>query len=243
VTRGRSPALLPLLAAVLVVLAVLACSDFVDQGGGVIALEIQQPAVDSLDVGDTLRLHARALDKNGDSIPADIRWVTTDTSLAVDSVTGLVTGLAPCSACGVRAHEGTLYTSPVTLRVLPRPDSLVVGAQTLTVAAESLGSPPLEARLLSGTPPTTGVAGRRLVYTVVDPAFPDPAQRTVELLPGAVVDTALTGIDGAPTTPVVLSRIAGVAPPESVVVEVGAQRLSGTPVPGTGQRFTVRFQP
>jgi hypothetical protein len=242
VTRGRVPALLPLLAA-LGASAAIACSDFNDQGGGVIVLEVRRPAVDSLETGDTLRLQARALDRNGDSIPADIRWVATDTSLAVDSATGLVTARVPCTGCGVRAHVGALYTGPITLRVLTGADTLAVGPQDLTVPSGTAASAALEARLLGGTPPTTGVAGRRLVYTVVAPLFADPAQRTVELLPGALVDTTLTGPDGAPATPVTLQRIAGVAAPESAVVQVDAQRLSGRPVPGSGQRFTVRFQP
>jgi hypothetical protein len=230
------------LLAVSTLLATVACSDYSDQGGGVIGLEVRQPATDSLEVHDTLQLHARALDRNGDSIPADIRWTSSDTGLVVDSATGLAVGHAPCVQCTVRAHVGTLYSTAIPLRVVAGPDTLVVGATSLTVASGVAASAALDAQLLGGTPPA-GVAGRRLVYEVVAPLFPDPATRTVELAPGLLIDTVLTNADGRAATAVTLQRVTGVAAPESAVVEVRAARASGRPVPGSGQRFVVHFQP
>lgn len=75
-------------------LAAVACGNFDLTGEGVAFLEVIRP--DSLSVfqGDTLRFSARALDRNGDSIPVDIRWRTPDTTIEVDAA-GLVTGRYP----------------------------------------------------------------------------------------------------------------------------------------------------
>jgi pSer/pThr/pTyr-binding forkhead associated (FHA) protein len=53
---------LPLLAA-----AALGCSNITDSGNGVVALEVKVPSRLELEVGDTIQLSARALDRNGDS--------------------------------------------------------------------------------------------------------------------------------------------------------------------------------
>jgi len=63
----------------------------------------------------------------------------------------------------------------------------------------------------------------------------------VELSNGALVDTVQTGADGTPSTPVVARRITGVAAPASVTVQVRGVQRRGTPVPGSGQAFTVLF--
>jgi hypothetical protein len=60
------------------------------------------------------------------------------------------------------------------------------------------------------------------------------------LLGGNVVsDTILTGADG--TAVATLVKQAGVAPPDSVVVTVSAERTRHAVVPGSGQRFVIRF--
>jgi len=81
---------LPLLAA-----AALACSNVTDAGDGVVALDVKVPSRLEVEVGDTVQLSARALDRNGDSVAATITWSTPDTTVSVAPATGLVTGLAP----------------------------------------------------------------------------------------------------------------------------------------------------
>jgi len=59
-------------ARLLLLTAALGCSNLTDTGGGVVALEVRAPAVTSIEVGDTVRLSARALDKQGDSVATEI---------------------------------------------------------------------------------------------------------------------------------------------------------------------------
>ena len=71
---------LPLLLA-----AALGCSNITDSGSGtgVVALEVKVPSRLELEVGDTIKLSARALDRNGDSVAADITWLSPDTTVGV----------------------------------------------------------------------------------------------------------------------------------------------------------------
>jgi hypothetical protein len=64
----------------------------------------------------------------------------------------------------------------------------------------------------------------------------------VTLSTAAVADTFLTAADGTVST-VTVAPVAGTTPPDSVIVEVRAARTRGAVVPGSGQRFIVRFQP
>ncbi|MBA2627156.1 MAG: hypothetical protein H0U85_04035, partial [Gemmatimonadales bacterium] len=74
--------------------AALACSNITADDSGVIALDVQVPARLELEVGDTIQLAARALDRNGDPTDATITWQTPDTTVTVDAVTGRATGRA-----------------------------------------------------------------------------------------------------------------------------------------------------
>ena len=61
-------------------------------------------------------------------------------------------------------------------------------------------------------------------------------------LGGQVVsDTIFTGSDGSAIATLV--KDPGVPPPDSIVVTVRAERTRGATVPGSGQRFIVRFTP
>ena len=54
----------------------LGCSDLTEGAGGVVGLEIQHPAVTTIEVGQTIQLSARALDKDGDPVAVPITWRT-----------------------------------------------------------------------------------------------------------------------------------------------------------------------
>ena len=226
----------------LLVAAALACSNITDSGDGVVALEVKVPSRLELEVGDTVQLAARALDRNGDSVDAAITWLTPDTTVGVVAATGQVTGRFGGPSIGrVQAAEGTLVSDFLTFTVLARADSLALpGGAAVTVPTGTVSSPPLDVKLLGA--PDAQMGGHRLIFTVTAPVFTDPALRTVQLPNAALVDTVLTGVDGAPVAPVTLDLVAGTTAPPTATVQVTALRPSGAVVPGSGQTFTVTFQ-
>ena len=222
------------------------CSDIPTSGSDVIALEVRPPLPAQVEVGDTIQLSARALDRNGDSVAAALRWRTADPlNVAIDSLTGRVTGLLAGSSGRVQVTDGSLASDLITLTVVGRADTVLVPADTVVVAAAATVSPPLSALVVirDAAAPTgfTGVSGRSMIFTIVEPLFGDVTARTVEITGDGIADTVVTGSDGAPATPVTLSRVAGRTAPAHVLVEVRVLRRSGAAVPGSGQRFVVRF--
>jgi hypothetical protein len=214
-----------------------ACSDLTEGAGGVIALQINPPPDDELEVGQTMALTALALDKDGNPIPAAVTWRAPDPTLTVDPATGVITGVAPGSG-RVQAFAGDLGSNLLQFTVLSRADTLIVTDSVFTVGP-GLNSPPLVARLQTFTPPGQALANRPVVYTITTP--PDVPPPTVEL-PGAVRTlTANTGTDGAVSS-VTLNRVLNVAQPDTAIVDVRAFRPDGSLVPGSGQRFIVLFQ-
>ena len=229
-------------ARVLLALLLVGCSNLDELGDGVIALEILPPNPPIIEFGDTATFGARALDENGDSVAADIRWVTPDTTLTiVDTAAGIIVGKHPAVAGRVQAQFGNLQSGFTTLTVEARADTIIVpGPVEDTVSADESASVALVSRVESFNP-AGPLSGRSLIYEIVQPVFADPAARTVELSGGGLVDTVLTGADGAPTTPAAVQRVTGATPPASVTVQVRAVQRRGTPVPGSGQAFTVLF--
>ncbi|MBA3658936.1 MAG: hypothetical protein H0W67_05005 [Gemmatimonadales bacterium] len=228
----RSPPLLLALA------VGLGCSSLTATDGGVIALEVPVPNPATIETGDTLRLTARALNASGDPVDIPVTWLTADTTITLGQSTGLVTGRTPGTA-RVQAALGSLTSSLLTITIVARPDTLVLASDSsLAVAADQPASPALTVRVES-TMPAVPVPGVAVVFTVVEPVFADPALRTVELSGGVLTDTLTTGEDGQTLSTV--NRVAGVVTPDSVLVEVRALRTTGDTVPGSGQRFKVRF--
>ena len=223
-----------------------ACSDIPTSGTDVIALEVRPPVPAQVEVGDTFQLSARALDRNGDSVAAPIRWRTADPiNIAIDSVTGRVTGLVAGTTGRVQVTDGSLTSDLITLTVVARADTVEVPEDTVVVTSAAITSPPLAARVAArdAAAPTgyIGVSGRAMIFEIVEPVFGDPAARTVEITGDGVVDTVVTGADGFPSVPMTLSRITGITAPQHALVEVRVFRRSGALVPGSGQRFVVRF--
>ena len=229
---------LPLLAAV----AGAGCSNITDAGNGIVALDVKVPAHLEVEVGDTIQLAARALDRNGDSVAADITWAVADTTVGVIPASGRFTGRGIGGTTGrVQATEGTLVSDYLTFAVLGRADSLALPAVTaLTVPAGTTSSASLTAQLLGATGVALG--GHRVVFVITSPAFANAAARTVQLSNGALADTVVTAADGTLSSPVTVDRMTGVSAPPTVVVEVRALRPSGAPIPGSGQAYTVSFQ-
>jgi hypothetical protein len=226
---SRSALLLPILLA-------LGCSGLTEGAGGVVGLEINQPALLSLEVGETLALTARALDKDGNTVDAAVTWRAPDPTLTVDPATGVITAVSPGTG-RVQAFAGQLSSSLVQFTVIARADTLIVTDSVFTVAPGGLASPPLVAQLQSFNP-AGALPDRPVVYTIIDP--PEVVPHLVELPGGVLIDTVSTGTDGAVTS-VTLNR-ASLAQPDTAIVEVRAFRTRGAPVPGSGQRFTIIFQ-
>jgi hypothetical protein len=216
-----------------------ACSDLSGGNNGVVALEVRLPSPAAVEPDDTLLLKARALDAEGDSVPVPVLWRTLDDSLLtiVDS-TGAVTTDKTSGQPRVQAYVGSLGSQILTLTIRPRSDNLVLTVPaTITVPAADTASAPLGAAVQSLNP-AGGVPGTSILYEVTDPA----ALGTVRFANGLLQFRGATGTDGAPVVPVLLRKVAGATPPGTVLVQVSASRPSGTPVPGSGQQFTILFQ-
>ncbi|MFL5494512.1 MAG: hypothetical protein ACJ8DC_09040 [Gemmatimonadales bacterium] len=218
---------------------VLGCSNLDEGEAGVVALEVSVPSPDTLEIGESVQVAARALDREGNPVNAAITWLSVDTTASIDPATGIVTALFPGSA-RVQARVGSLSSGLITITILAPADTLIIaGDSVLTVLTGVAASAPMVVRLESFNP-AGPLANRPVVYTITSPDLTG-LPHTVEL-PGAVlVDTILTGSDGQVST-MTLNRVSEVAAPDSAIVEVSAFRTGGAVVPGSGQRFIVHFQ-
>lgn len=214
----------------------LGCSSL-GEGDSVVSLEIRTPQPAVVEQHDTIHLRARALNLQGDSVAAVITWTAADTLVQVTGADSLTTEFT--SGTGrAQARSGSLRSDLVSFTVRRRSDSLALtGPAADTVLAGDSASAPLLAAVLSLTPDTAGIGGSRIHYAV------DPAAVGLVRFAGDVSELyAPTGSTGAPSVPVTLRRVPGMAQPASVTVTVDAVRPSGRAVPGSGQSFTVVFQ-
>jgi hypothetical protein len=220
-----------------------ACTNLSETDSGVATLQVLSPDPAILEVGDTTRLIARALDNSGDDVSATIQWRAPDSTLTVDA-TGLVT--ADSVGTGrVQARSESLISNFITFTIVLRPDTLVLeGSGAIQIPLGQDSTPALVARLDSHhLGDTLPVGSGGIVYQIVDPVFADTSLRSVELSGQVLIDTVTTGGDGKPITPVQLWRVTGRTSPDSAIVEISATRFQGTEVvPGSGQRFVVRFE-
>lgn len=219
--------------------ATAGCSGLTEGEGGVVGIETSVPGPDTVEVGESIQLSARPLDKNGDSAAAAVTWVSADAAAIIDASTGVLTGVTPGTA-RVQATVGTLGSELITFAVVAPADTLVLpGDSTFTVARDAATLPDLVTRLDSFNP-AGPLSGRGVVYAI---ASPDPAAASpAVLLTGNVVsDTLVTGADGTATAR--LFVLPGATAPDSVIVHVRAERTRGAVVPGSGARFIVRFLP
>jgi len=180
---------------------------------------------------DTLRPSARALNGRGDSTAAPIVWSALDTSLqVVDSLTGLTVGRVVGSG-RLQARVGTLRSNPVTITVIAPLDSMrVSGPDTVVVPAPDSLSDSLKIQVFG---PTGATASRKIALTIT---FPLGAPG-LTLVPGDTVRTGGTGLA------VFQVRASGITRPDTVVVSASALHAGGTPVPGSPLTFVVEFVP
>lgn len=216
------------------------CSNLSAPKGQAVSLELSLPVPPAVEQNDTVHLLARALDINGDSVAAVIVWRTADTTLiAVDS-NGRFTTTLTSGTGRVQAVTGTLRSALTTLSIRPRSDTLAITLpDTVVVAATDTASAPMVASVLSNNP-AGGVSGTSILYEVDSPdqqRIADTAHFSGDLSALRVS----TGSSGAPLTSVTLRRKSATWK-DTIHVRVSASRPSGTPVPGSGQLFTILFQ-
>jgi hypothetical protein len=79
------------LGVLLATLALSSCGSLPTTEDGVAFLEVIPPNDLTIDIGETVRITARALDASGNPVDVPIIWLSADTTVSVDE-TGLVTG-------------------------------------------------------------------------------------------------------------------------------------------------------
>lgn len=217
--------LLPLLLAA-------ACSGLEEGEGGVVAIELEAPEFQTIEVGEQVQLVARALDVDGQVVDAAIEWQASSTAVSVDGG-GVVTGVQPGEA-DVQAAVGSLPSEALTFTVQARADTIIIaGDSVLTLP---LADPTVTALLsvrLESFDPAQPVEGHPVIFEITSSA---PG---AQLAGGVQSDTLTTAADG--TAGAVVSAASGQTPPDTAIVEVRAEGLRGA-VPGSGQRFIVLFQ-
>src|SRR5262249_285290 len=116
------------------------CSNLNEVEGGVVALEVTEPTPPTIEVNESLQLSARALNKDGDSVAANIVWSAADPTLSVGPSTGILTGVSPGTG-RVQANVGSLRSALLTFNVIAPADTIILAADSvLTVAPDSATS-------------------------------------------------------------------------------------------------------
>jgi hypothetical protein len=224
-------------AVLLALTASFACSQLGTDLDQAVAVEVVFPDSGRIDVNDTLRPHARALNGRGDSVAATIVWASLDTGIVrvVDSTTG-VTFAKAVGTGRLQARAGTLRSNPQNVFVLPLLDTaFVVGNPHVVVTAPDSLSDSLVVQVHAPSQGTNPLAGRRVAYAI-DSIY-SSGGTTVTFVPR---DTIRTGTNG--TAAAQLRFLAGPRP-DSVVVTVTLPRSDPNPVAGTPLKFVVEYSP
>ena len=106
----------------LLVTLIWGCGNLPSTTDGVVALEIDIPSPLTLIEGTSRQLTARAFNSQGEQVATDIWWRTPDSTIVVDSATGVVTALAASGVGRVQASAGTLRSDLITFTLQPDPD-------------------------------------------------------------------------------------------------------------------------
>jgi hypothetical protein len=226
-------------ARLLTLLAATACSGLDEGEGGVVAIEVETPAVSRLEVGEQVQVVARALDADGQVVDVAIGWQSTSAAVGVDD-TGLVTGVQPGTG-EVQASVGSLASEPFEFTVVARPDTIIIVGDsviTLLAAAEPPADTALTVRVES-LDPAGPVGSHPVIFEITSPV-PGTTTAVVQLAGGVQIDTVTTATEG--TASVTVGAVSGQVPPDTAIVQVRAERNDGSPVPGSGQRFILLFQ-
>ena len=222
-------------------LILAACSNLSTTEGGVASITIEVPSPAEVEVDGPLQLRAIARGGDGEELTVPIYWRALDTTIAVDSVEGILTGIDGGTTGRVVARAVDLYSAIATFAVVSQADTLIrLIDSTVTVDPGSTESPGLEVRVEAGDPPAP-VDKRRVTFEVISPVFASPADRTVEFANGQLAQNLQTTTTGSPSPAATLRRREGRTAPDTAIVRVSVYRPGGGTVPGSGQHFLVLF--
>ncbi len=222
--------------------------------GRIVAIEIVGGTTRTVEEGDTLRLHARAIDAAGDSVvDPGIVWDLLNPDSAgftLDSTTGLVTAVT-VGVGRVQARVENLTSGLIIVTVTGAPDSVgPAGAQRLVVGPGDTASAPLTVGVFDlTTDPGAQLAlgGTTVQFDMIEPAPGTAEAQTVRLArtdtvtvsdPHAVAVTT----DAAGQAGVLVARVAGSTQPDSALVDAWALTARGDTVAGSPVRFVVLFE-
>lgn len=212
------------------------------------------PARPTLEEGDTLTLTAVALGANGDSLPdVPVIWrrIALDTAtvtFAVDSVTGLLSGIQMGTG-RVQGDADGLRTDTLRVTILGVPDSIAaVEPSVTTVDSNQTESQALTAQVFDISPQqvVTALAQQTVRYTLVQPAPDSPAAAGVAIGVSGVATgddphVTVTTTNSAGKAFASARRVAGVATPDTAIVEAVAITSKGVVVGSPPARFIVLF--
>lgn len=236
-----------------VVAVAVGCHEVVTDQTVPVAIELDATPLPAVTVGDSLRdstgaavgLGARVFNSHGGIIAdAPVHYLQIDSSKAIqlDTTTGAVVGLAPGSS-QVIARLGTqLQSSPVTVTVVPSPDTLMAADAQLDTLNYRIGSDTLRGMRVAvghhvSADSIVPVADILVHYRFLYPAgLSDSDTTAVEIVNDARRPALTDTTDATGTT----HRSLRIAPfthvvADSVVVEVTVSRpdrtaLQGSPV-------------
>ncbi len=255
---ARAAALAGVIAGVLA--GALAC-DLASAPSGVLSLRFDSLPASAVVVGDTLRdslgavahLRATAFDGAGNPIAsAPVRFVSLDTGIAVDSVTGQVTAsIRRTTPARIVAGVGTIQTTAKLLSVSNRPDTLSKSGTTGTIVYVTVPrTDPANAMSLGvrvgSLPAVPGVTADSLTekwavkYVLVRSAT---VAADTTRLDGGVVNTAwaVTAAGSAAKTLRVVPKL-GTRLKDTVIVDAFVT-WKGVAVRGSPVRFVVPITP
>ena len=196
-----------------------------------VAIAIILPDSARVEVTDTFRPRAIALNAVGDSVQANVVWSSLDT--AALAVVDIATGASLAKAIGsarLQARTDRLISNTQLVTILARLDSMAADTLTRDSTTDSVSFPlRIKTIAVGGT-----ASGRRVIYAFTTYPAGGPV---VTLLPR---DTVTTGADGKASVQV--RRHPGPLP-DSVVVTATMQRFHGGPLPGSPVTFVVEFRP
>jgi hypothetical protein len=232
--------------------AATACEQITGDLDRVIAMELDV-STRMVEMGDTLRLTARAINASGEVVPeVTIIWAILDVDsgqvgFTLDSA-GLVTGISPGMG-RVQARIESLRSDPITIEVSAIPDSAEAAGATRLIVPE--GTDQSEGLMVLVLESTTGqplpIANKPVRFTLVDPQPGTAAAEGLFLLASDTVPgldpqetLAVTGATGVATA--TLNRVATSTVPDSAAVEATALTAQGGVVAGSPIRFTVVFE-
>ncbi len=204
--------------------------------------------------GDSLQLHARAVNAAGDTVPeALIVWALVDTGavgFTIDATTGWIVASHPGSG-RVVAQADDIRSGELQVTVTGAPDSVAaVSEQQVTIDVGANVSPPLRVIVLDTTTEPgaqLALAEKPVHFFVVDPMPGSPQAQgfflaTTDTLPSSdpFGIEAVTDADGVATA--VVRRASATAQPDSAVVHAVAVTAVGDTTAGSPVRFVVLFQ-